>query len=92
MGIIISVSRNIDTGVTYACYFNKVYFVNLEEKKLPKNIKSIAKDLEISGFFIVKYPASSEIGCMLALWDQAYYVAGLPKNNCIISPQVLCTS
>ena len=86
MGIVSSVSFIFDTRDTYSCSFHKGYFVKLEEKIFPRNIKGIAKFLEISGFGIVKYSIRSEIGRMLELRDQAYYVTGLPKYFCIISP------
>ena len=35
---------------------------------------------------------SSESGCMIVLRDYAYYVPGLPKYLCIISPQGIRTS
>ena len=66
--------------------------MNLEEKTLPRNLKCIAKGLEISGFGVVEYYVISESGRMIALRDQAYYVPGLPKNLRIISPQGVRTS
>ena len=48
MGTVSSVSVIFDTGATYSCYSNKGDFVKLGEKKFPRNIKSIAKGLEIS--------------------------------------------
>ena len=48
MGMVSSVSVIFDTGSTYSCSFNKGDFVKLEEKKLPRNLKDIAKGLEIS--------------------------------------------
>ena len=56
------------------------------------NIKGIAKGLEISGFGFVEYSFRSEIGRIIALWDQAYYVLVLPKDFRIISPQGIHTS
>ena len=44
----------------------------------PINIKGISKGLEIYGFRIVEYSVRSEIGLMIALRDQEYYVVGLP--------------
>ena len=61
--------------------------MNLEEKKSPRRLEGIAKGLEISGFGIVEYSVRSEIGRMIALQDQAYYVPGLPKDLRIIYPQ-----
>ena len=66
--------------------------MNLEEKTFPRNLKGIAKVLDISGFGIVEYSVRSESGRMIALWDQAYYVPGLPKYLRIISPQGIHTS
>ena len=66
--------------------------MNLEEKKLPRNIKGIVKGLEISGFGVVEYYVRSESGHMITIWDKAYYVNGLPKDLRIISPQVIRTS
>ena len=54
--------------------------MNLEEKTFPRNLKCIAKVLEISGFGIVEYSVRSESGRIIALRDQAYYVPGLPKD------------
>ena len=66
--------------------------MNLEEKTFPRNLKGIAKCLEISGFGIVEYFFRSKSGSMIALRDQAYYVPGLPKDLRIISPQRIRTS
>ena len=44
-----SVSVIFETGDTYSCSSNKGDFVNLEEKTLPRNLKGLAKGLEISG-------------------------------------------
>ena len=66
--------------------------MKLEEKKFPRNLKGIAKGLEISGFGIVGYSVRSESGRMIALQDQAYYVPGLPNDLRIISPQGIRTS
>ena len=65
--------------------------MNLEEKKSSRNLKGIAKSLEISVFGIVEYYVRSEIGRMIALRDQAYYVPGLPDDLRIIFPQGICT-
>ena len=92
MGMVSSVSVIFDTGATYSCYSNKEDFVKLEEKEFPRNLKGKAKGLEISGFGIVEYSVRSESGRMIALRDQAYYVPGLPKDLCIISPQCITTS
>ena len=48
MGMVSSVSVIFDTRATYSCYSNKGDFVRLEEKKIPRNLKCIAKGLEIS--------------------------------------------
>ena len=53
----------------------------------PRNLKGIAKGLEISGFGIVKYYVRIESGSMIALRAQAYYVPGLSKDFHIIYPQ-----
>ena len=66
--------------------------MNLEEKKIPRNLKGIAKGLDVYGFGIVKYSVRSEIGRIISLPAQAYYVPGLPKYFCIIYPQGICTS
>ena len=66
--------------------------MNIEEKKLPINLKGIAKGLEISGFGIVEYSDRRESGCMIALLAQAYCVPGLPKDLRIIYPQGIHTS
>ena len=92
MGIVSSVSSIFDTGVTYSCSSNKVDFVKLEENPPPRNLKYIAKYLDISGFGIVKYSARSESGHMISLRAQEYYAPGLPKYLRIISPQGICTS
>ena len=55
MGMVISVSVIFDTGNTYSCSSNKGYFVKLDYKTFPINLKGIEKGLEISGFGIVKY-------------------------------------
>ena len=59
---------------------------------ITKITKSIKKGFEIFGFGIVAYYVSSESGRMIALWDQAYYVPGLPKDLRIIYPQDIHTS
>ena len=92
MGMVSSVSFIFDTGATYSCYSNKGDFVKLEEKTFPRKLKGIAKGLDIYGFGIVEYSVRSESRCMIALWDQAYYVPGLPKDLRIISPQGINTS
>ena len=91
MGMVSSVSVIIDTGDTYSYSSNKGDFVKLDKKKPPRNIKGIAKGLEISGFVIVDYSVRSESGRMIALRDQAYYVPVLPKDLRIIYPQGICT-
>ena len=53
--MMITVSVIFDTGYTYSCYSKKVEFVDIEESKLPRNIKGVAKDLDITGFFIAEY-------------------------------------
>ena len=65
--------------------------MKLEEKTFPRNLKGIAKGLEIYGFRIVEYSVRSESGRMIELRAQAYYVPGLPKDLRIISPQVIPT-
>ena len=92
MVMVSSVSVIFDTRATYSCYSNNGDFVKLEEKTSPRNIKGIAKGLEISGFGIVEYSVRSETGHMIALRDQAYYVPGLPKDLRIIYPQGIHTS
>ena len=66
--------------------------MKIEEKKFPINIKGIAKVLEIYGFGSVEYSVRSESGRMSELWDQAYYVPGLPKYLRIIFPKGIHTS
>ena len=66
--------------------------MKLEENKFPRNLKGIAKGLEISGFGIVEYSVRNESGRMIALRDQAYYVPGLLKDLRIISTQGIQTS
>ena len=76
MGTVSSVSVIFDTGATYSCFSNKGDFVDIEEKMFLRNIKGVAKGLNMSGFGIVKYYARTVSGCMIALWYQAYYVPG----------------
>ena len=92
MGMVRLVSVIFYTGYTYSCSSNKGYFVELEEKKFPRNLKGIAKVLEISGFGIVEYSIRSESGHMIVFRYQAYYVPGLPKDLRIIYPQLIHTS
>ena len=80
IGIVISVSIIFYTGSTYSCSSNKGYFLKIEEKTFPRNIKDIAKDFDISEFGIVEYSVRSESGSMIAFCAQTYYVPGLPKN------------
>ena len=54
--------------------------MKLLEKTPERNLKGTAKGLEISGFGIVKYYFRSESGKVIAIWDQEYYVPGLPKD------------
>ena len=84
MGMVSSVSVIFDTVDTYSCSSNKGDFVKLEDKTFPRKLKGIAKGIEISGFGIVEYSVRSESGRMIALWDQAYYVPGLPNDLRII--------
>ena len=92
MGMVRSVSVIFVTGATYSCSSNKGDLVDLEEKKSSRNLKGIAKSLEISVFGIVKYSIRSERGRIIELRSQAYYVPGLPKYLLIISPQDILTS
>ena len=66
--------------------------MKLELDIFPRNIKVVAKGLEIFGFGIVEYSVRSESGRMISLWDQAYYVPGSPKDLSIIYPKGICTS
>ena len=92
MGTVSSVSVIFYTGNTYSCFSDKRDFVKLEENTFPRNIKCIAKGIDISVFGIVEYSVRSENGRMISLRDQAYYVPRLPKYLGIISPQGICTS
>ena len=65
--------------------------MELEENISPRNLKGISEGLEIFGFGMIEYSVRSEIGCMIALRDQAYYIPGLPKDLRIIPPQGICT-
>ena len=58
----------------------------------PRNLKSIEKYLEISGFGIIWYYVKSKGGHTIELRDQTYYVPGLPKDFLIIYPQGIHTS
>ena len=87
MGMVISISVISNTGSTCSCSSKNGYFLYLEEKMLPINLKGIEKVLEIYGFGIVKYYFRSESGSMIALRDQSYYVTGLPTDFLIINPQ-----
>ena len=86
MGMVRSFSVIFDTVDTYSCSSKKGYSVKLEGETFPRNLKGIAKGLEIYGFGIVEYSVRSESERMIALQDQAYYVPGLPKDLRIISP------
>ena len=66
--------------------------MNPEEEKFARNIKGIAKGLDISEFGIVEYSVVSESGRIFALQAQAYYVPGLRKDLRIIYPQLIHTS
>ena len=92
MVMVSSVSVIFDTGYNSSCSYNKGYFVKLEEKIFPINLKGIAKGLDIYGFGIVEYSAGGESGRMIVLQAQAYSVPGLPKDLRIISPQGIHTS
>ena len=67
MGMVISASVIFDNGYTYSCFSKKEYLVKLEDKTFPRNLKGIAKYLEIYGYGIVKYSVRSEIGCIIVL-------------------------
>ena len=84
MGVVSSVSVIFDTGATYSCSSNKGNFLKIGDNNFPRELKGIAKGLEIFGFGIVEYSVRSESGRMIALRDQAYYVPGLPKDLRII--------
>ena len=90
MFIVISVLVIFDTRATYSCSSNNGDCVELEDNILFRNIKAITKSLDISGSRVVKYSVRSESGCMIAFQSQEYYVPGLPKDLCIILPQVIC--
>ena len=92
MGMVRSVSVIFDTGATYSCSSNKGGFVKLEEKTFTRNLKGIAKGLDIYGFGIFEYSVISESGRMIVLRDQAYCFPGLSKDLRIISPQDIHTS
>ena len=92
MSMVRSVSVIFETGATYSCSSNKGDFAKLEEKTPPRNLKGKAKFLEISKFGIFEYSIRSESGRMIVLQAQAYYVPGLPKDFCIMSPQGIRTS
>ena len=49
----------------------------LEEEIPPRNIKGIAKGIEIYGFGIVEYYVRSESGSIIKFQDQANYITGL---------------
>ena len=66
--------------------------MNIEENTLPRNIKGIAKVLEMYRFGIVEYSVRSESSRMIALRAQTYYVPRLPKYLRIIYPQGIRTS
>ena len=53
MVMVRSVSVIFDTGDTYSFSVNKKGFVKLEEKTFPRNLKGIAKGVDIYGFGIV---------------------------------------
>ena len=89
MGMVSSVSIIFDTGAAYSLYCNKGDFMKFEEKAFTRNIKGIAKGLEIFGFEIAEYSVRSESGRMIELRDQVYYFPGLPKDLRIINPQVI---
>ena len=65
--------------------------MNLEDKTSPRNLKGIAKGIDIYGFGIVEYSVRSESGSMIALCAQSYYVPWLPNNMRIIIPISLLT-
>ena len=54
--------------------------MKLDEKILLRNIKGIAKGLEISVFGIIEYSVRSKSGCIIALRAQVYYVPRLKKD------------
>ena len=58
--------------------------MDLEEKTTPINLKGIEEGLKMAGFGIFEYSVRSEIGRMIVLRDQEYYVPGLPKYLRII--------
>ena len=58
----------------------------------PRKLKCISKGLEINGFGIAEYSSRGEIGRMIELRDQTYYIPGSPKDFRIISPQEILTS
>ena len=58
----------------------------------PRNLKGIAKGLDICGFGIIEYSSRSESGHMIALRDQECYVPGLPNYLSIIYPNLIFTS
>ena len=65
MGTMISISLIFDTGLTYSYSSNKGDFMDCEEKILPRNLKGIAIDLDISGFGVVEHYVMSESECMI---------------------------
>ena len=59
MCVVSSVSVIFYTGATYSFSSNKGDSVKLEENTFPRNLKVIAKGLEISEFGIVEYSVRS---------------------------------
>ena len=51
-----------------------------EDNKFSRNLKGIDKGLDIYEFRTVENSIGSEVGRIIALQDQAYYVPGLQKD------------
>ena len=58
----------------------------------PRNLKDIAKGLDISRFEIIEYSVRSESGHMIELRYQPYYVPVLSEYLSIILPKGICKS
>ena len=68
MVTITSFSVIFDTGATYSRYFIKGDSVDLWNMTLPRNLKCIAKGLDIYGYVIVDYSLRIESEYKIELW------------------------
>ena len=79
MDMMISVSVIFYNAYNSECDYNYGYFVDIEEKTFPVNLKVTSKGFEIYRFIIVQYSISSASGCMIVFQFRHTIFLGLQR-------------